>query len=157
MKKISILLGAALVVAALFLSGCATQHPDDKYLPVDKIWLVGNVTSWGADDFKNVLEFETADKQTFTLELKADEKVMKDVKATSDKVQFKLLTNGKDWKNAWIKKLDESTPLTLDTETVLHQKDGGANIEFTIEKDKTYIFTVQVKSQKEMTLTVKKE
>lgn len=154
MKKISILLGAALAAAALFLSGCATQHPDDKYLPVDKIWLIGNVTAW---NFDNALEFETADKQTFTLELKADEKVMKAVKANSDKVVFKLLTNGKDWKNAWVDKPDEATPLTLDKETVLQQKDPANNIILTIEKDKTYIFTVTVKSQKEMTLTVKKE
>lgn len=154
MKKISILLGAALVVAALFLSGCATQHPDDKYLPVDKIWLVGNVTAWKLD---NALEFETADKQMFTLELKADEKVMNAVKNDSNAVLFKLLTNDKDWKNAWVDKPDLSTPLTLDKETVLQQKDPANNIKLTIEEGKTYIFTVQVKSQKEMTLTVKKE
>lgn len=157
MKKISILLGAALVAAALFLSGCVTQHPDDKYLPVDNIWLVGNVTGWNADNFKNVLEFETADKQTFTLKQEATDEVMKAV-GNDKKLFFKLLVNDKGWDFAWIKSDLTNDSIPLGTPVTLQNKnDFGHAMTLPIEEGKTYTFTVQVKSQKEMTLTVKKE
>ncbi|MGP1459279.1 MAG: hypothetical protein ACTTKL_08205 [Treponema sp.] len=108
----------------------------------------------GQENFKNVKAFaKGSDGETFTLELKANDKVWTD---TSGTAQFKLLTNEKSWDNAWINTGSTHT-ITVGTEVTLENKNNYDSMSFSMTKDKTYKFTVKVVSKEVLKLTVTQE